>query len=68
MGLPVVVAQVSGLGHELLLTQEVRFECLRLQTVSEVNVTADLLAFVVLVPYKYNRSEFAVADEFFSLF
>mmetsp|Transcript_12412 Transcript_12412/g.22596 ORF Transcript_12412/g.22596 Transcript_12412/m.22596 type:complete len:225 (+) Transcript_12412:100-774(+) len=63
LGLPVVVAQVAGLGHELLPPLKVRLEVLRLQPQGVVDVAGDFLSFRILVSYEDYCRELAVADE-----
>ncbi len=65
--LPVVVAEVRGLGHELLLSLKVRLEVFGFQAVGVVYIPRDLLPFGVLVAEEDNRSQLAISNEILAL-
>lgn len=67
MCLPVVVAEIGRSGEEFLLSREVWCEVLSLETVSKVNVPADLLSLDVSVTNEDDACQLAVSHKLLAL-
>ena len=65
--LPVVVGEVGRLGYQHFLSLEVEAEVLSLQTVSEVNITANLILAILFVTDENYSCHAAITNQFLPL-